>query len=287
MLSSIYFPLCMAGYGGYTYWMLIGRARTPSPASTASPCDGESLSVPADLETPASARVVLQEEDVCQLGADAGRGRVVTIRIDPVDGAGIRRVPVTRVRRIRGGCVTDTVELPNPRGDAIPDQVGHAGSQDLDASLVGPRASGPEGTRVGRVRRGLEDMRVEWVKRLGAPISQNPIFPRNPQTSRHGISPLVSDLGIFCPEITPRFRLAKRYSDQTMVQCRAFIAQSRDQSHMAQLLANCRATKRQSPTQSHLAKRMDQMSSNDMQGKCRVPTSTQRQTTAPATVAMH
>lgn len=239
MLSSFYFPLCVAVYDGYTWLMLFGRTVSSSHGSPASLSDGDICRgwPYGDPEISRSPRLFLREEGSDQLGRAVGGGRVVTIRIEPA-GAGVSRVPVTRLRRVRDGCVGDVVEISQSDRDAIPDQVGDANSQDGDVCVVGPRASGPEGIRGSRVRSEFWDTSGRMVKGTRVLKSQNPIFPRNPQAFHTGISPLVSELIFFAGEITSRYRLAKRYPDQTMVGCYAFIAQTPKLSHVAQTSPN-------------------------------------------------
>jgi hypothetical protein len=87
---------------------------------------------------------------------------------------------------------------------------------DRDAPHPAPRASGPEGMRAGRVRRTLEDMKGKCPEALVFQISQNPIFPRNPQAPRHVNASPVAELAVI-----PRLAT----SDKIIAQCRFKVGQ--------------------------------------------------------------
>jgi len=61
----------------------------------------------------------------------------------------------------------------------------------------GPRRSGPEDTCGARVRRTLEDTRADWPISQIAPFSENPVFPKSPQTANWTHEPWLSDPRIF------------------------------------------------------------------------------------------
>lgn len=61
----------------------------------------------------------------------------------------------------------------------------------------GPRRSGPEDTCGARVRRTLGDTRADWPISQIAPFSENPVFPKSPQTANWTHEPWLSDPRIF------------------------------------------------------------------------------------------